>query len=422
MSLMFPHATTGPSSRLARYDFIDSLRGLAFLGVLLHHAAPRVPGLNPTVARFANEGHEGVELFFLASALTLFLSLDSRRRSERRPIRNFFIRRFFRIAPLFYIGALFYHGYDRSMTGGSGAGGSSLGCILTTLVFLNGWSVPWINRLVPGGWSIAVEMNFYLLVPWLFRKLRGLRDAAQLAFAALLVGGAASSGIRWTLHRWSAGASPADVAGFSWYWLPTQFPIFCLGFVLFFILRPILKGGETDGPARPSPRLLLLLAAYLVASVTFSETALYLGHFLFGIAFLALAWSLALHPTRWLVNPVTRYVGKVSFSAYLSHFAVLDLVEWGLLGHWPAFTSHRPEVQFAALLATCAALTVLVSTLTYRLIEVPGQDLGRALIAFLEARATSRQDVHSRPAMAMLTNDERLPPASIVSSDSVAGP
>ena len=72
------------------------------------------------------------------------------------------------------------------MTGVLGPGGSSIGGILATLAFVNGRSVDWITRLVPGGWSIAVEMNFYLLVPWMFRRLRGVRDAIQLVFAALM--------------------------------------------------------------------------------------------------------------------------------------------------------------------------------------------------------------------------------------------
>ena len=99
------HPTTAAQPVLAHFDFIDALRGLAFLGVLVHHAVARIPHLNSSVVRVAEQGHEGVELFFLVSALTLFFSLDSRRRSERRPTLNFFIRRFFRIAPLFYIGA-----------------------------------------------------------------------------------------------------------------------------------------------------------------------------------------------------------------------------------------------------------------------------------------------------------------------------
>jgi peptidoglycan/LPS O-acetylase OafA/YrhL len=286
---------------------------------------------------------------------------------------------------------------------------------------VNGWSVDWINRLVPGGWSIAVEMNFYLMVPWLFGKLRGVRDATQLAFAALIGGAGASFAVKLLLNRSYGGGSTENIGRFVWYWLPTQFPIFCLGFVLFFVIRPVLKGtGGRAGSPQPNPRFLLLLAVYLLASVTFSDTALYLGHVLFGIAFLLLAWSLALHPAPWLVNPITQHMGKVSFSAYLSHFAVLDLVERGLAGHVPSFAALGPDVQFAAFVAVCTALTVAVSTITYRLIEVPGQEFGRSLIRSLEARETLNEQTRHHRDEVMHAVDERPSVSAVIASSEPA--
>ncbi len=376
-----------PRDAPRKYAFIDALRGLAFVGVLLHHAAPRVPGVNARVADVLEQGNEGVQLFFIMSALTLFLSLDSRRRTETRPVMNFFIRRFFRIAPLFYAGAVFYYGFDRAVTGGKGPGGSSLGCILSTLTFTNGWSVDWINRLVPGGWSIAVEMNFYLLVPWLYRRFRNARNAAAAAFAALIAGGAASVAARALLTGALGPGSGEAVGLFTWYWLPAQLPIFLAGVFLYFLLRPLLEDGpDAPGVARPHAGLLLAMAAYLVIALGLSKTSLYLGHGLFAVAFVLLAWSLALRPNPWLVNRVTCYLGTVSFSGYLSHFAVLDLTDRGFRGlPARALEGVSPFLRLVVFVAATLAGTVLVSTLTYRLIEVPGQALGRRLIRRMEA-------------------------------------
>ena len=83
-----------------KYAFIDALQGLAFLGVVACHLKPYVPGLPPRLATLLENGDKGVQLFFMVSALTLFLSLDTRGATDTRPTLAFLLRRFFRIAPL----------------------------------------------------------------------------------------------------------------------------------------------------------------------------------------------------------------------------------------------------------------------------------------------------------------------------------
>ncbi|HEY9657997.1 MAG TPA: acyltransferase family protein [Allocoleopsis sp.] len=78
---------------------IDSLRGIAILLVILVHTSKSVEGLSFPISAISNYGQMGVQLFFIVSAYTLCLSME-RRREERLKEVNFFIRRFFRIAPL----------------------------------------------------------------------------------------------------------------------------------------------------------------------------------------------------------------------------------------------------------------------------------------------------------------------------------
>jgi peptidoglycan/LPS O-acetylase OafA/YrhL len=262
-----------------------------------------------------------------------------------------------------------------------------LGCVLTTLTFTNGWNGRWINRIVPGGWSIAVEMNFYLLVPFLFRVVRDRRAALIGTFAAL--GGAAASAFAVGLARRLLGPEWDGVfRGLPGFWLPFQMPIFFLGFTLFYLLKPTLRGGDEGGPSRVADGWLMLgLSVYLMVATSFSTTNLYLGHMLFGIAFLLLGWSLCLYPNPLLVNRAMCHLGKVSYSAYLTHFAVLDLVlgatrhpSLGRVGSVP------PTARFLIELILVVACTTAVSTVTHHLIEVPGINAGRKLIRAIEAR------------------------------------
>src|SRR5690606_37748745 len=91
-----------------KYAYIDALRGLAVLGVILVHCGQRAD-LLPWIRSITDQGARGVQLFFILSALTLFLSMEHRSSAGKIEKKEyFFIRRFFRIAPMFYVAAFFY--------------------------------------------------------------------------------------------------------------------------------------------------------------------------------------------------------------------------------------------------------------------------------------------------------------------------
>lgn len=91
---------------LKRFDFIDALRGFAVLGVVMVHTGQYIPDLPSWFRNITDNGAYGVQLFFILSAFTLYLSMEKRGQLGDSNL-NFFIRRYFRIAPLFYL-ALFF--------------------------------------------------------------------------------------------------------------------------------------------------------------------------------------------------------------------------------------------------------------------------------------------------------------------------
>src|SRR5437870_5372237 len=80
--------------------FIDVLRGIAILMVVVVHTSLSVPALSPKIRNVAAFGQMGVQLFFLVSAYTLARSLTLRS-DESSGLARYFIRRWFRIAPLY---------------------------------------------------------------------------------------------------------------------------------------------------------------------------------------------------------------------------------------------------------------------------------------------------------------------------------
>ncbi|MCB2406626.1 acyltransferase family protein [Hymenobacter lucidus] len=364
-----------------KYDYIDALRGVAVLAVLLVHCA--LFGTNtpdhPLFAAAVQQGARGVQLFYVLSALTLFLSMGSRASQERHPTLNFFLRRFFRIAPLFYCAILYYLWQDgwgpRTWLGN--APGVTAAQVLATATFSNGWNPRWINSIVPGGWSIAVEMSFYLILPLLFLYADSLKRALTLTVITTLV---AVAFVLW-MGRHPLIPEAQLWTDFIFLAFPTQLPVFAMGIVLFFLLRA--PAGPTLGPDPTRAWLLLLTVGLLLARFVFAD--LVPNYLCIGVAFVLLTYALSLYPVRLLVNSFTIYAGKISYSMYLTHFAVLHAMQqFHLTDLLPQPGLGTGLLNYAVRYLTLLALDVLVATVTYHLIEKPGMALGKRLIGALE--------------------------------------
>ena len=90
-------------------------------------------------------------------------------------------------------------------------------------------------------------------------------------------------------------------------------------------------------------------------------------------------------PTKVLVNAVTRYLGDISYSGYLVHFAVLDIGE-RVLRHFLTGVTRHPLAHLALLYAGVVLGSIVAATAMHRLVEEPARRAGRLLIAGLEKR------------------------------------
>lgn len=170
-----------------KLNWIDAIRGYAVLGVLCVHSL--MGSKDVLLQNFWGLGAKGVQLFYMASAFTLFYSYYNRKDNEVHIIENFFTRRFFRIAPMFYLAIFYYliqdwgvlypeHDY-RNITVLS---------IMSHFTFLHGLSPYWQDSVVPGGWSVGVEFIFYLLCPFLFIWIDNKYRATMLYILAIYIG------------------------------------------------------------------------------------------------------------------------------------------------------------------------------------------------------------------------------------------
>jgi len=179
-----------------KLNYVDSIRGIAILMVVLVHTGQKITGLGTLPFILVKYGQMGVQLFFFASAYTLCLSA-SNRSNEKSSLSKYTIRRYFRIAPLYYIGILLYflialiEGYNK--TGVLSIPIKySLSNLASNVLFLNGFYSPGNNNIVPGGWSIGTEMAFYVVFPFLFSlskkvSIKNIKGFLLWVFSGLII-------------------------------------------------------------------------------------------------------------------------------------------------------------------------------------------------------------------------------------------
>jgi peptidoglycan/LPS O-acetylase OafA/YrhL len=300
-----------------KLSYIDVLRGIAIILVItVHHGM--LFGQLPLIHSISGFGQMGVQLFFVASAYTLCLSASRR----REPLRNFYIRRLFRIAPLYYfaIGLYAIVAYTQAAFGGvDRTADYSLLNIASNLLFLHGLVPSANNSVVPGGWSIATEMMFYAIFPLLFRALSRWSKLLKGWLPWAAVGGAFAANliaqllIIAVLHR-----SGIANNSFLYYSLLNQLPVFLVGMALYFGQSHVVVIRDTA----------LMLAAGIACVICIKlpgHIGAILAPLLAGVCF-AFLFGLVRHLTRGV--GVLARVGEASYSMYVVHF----IYAWWLTG------------------------------------------------------------------------------------------
>ena len=368
-------------------DYLDSLRGIAVLGVVMVHASIGADGflkMYTPLRWIAFTGQRGVALFFVVSAFTLFLSFDHRRH-DHRPVVNFFLRRWFRLAPMFYLAIAITRAYIPKFAG-------TVGQNVLAVFFLHGLSPAAIGVSAVGSWSIADEALFYLCLPFLFSQIKTLRASVEWLILGSFFGFVLQ--VLLTLH------SPQNGEFFQFLSISAEFPVFLQGICAYFIWKEKILVVESLSHRRQISVLLLLAAVLLYTLLLpFSNWKLYPST----VVCMLLLLALSSFPWPFFVNRVTRFLGKISYSVYLLHFTV---VIWLQKRTAELIITHpqwnMPHAQFVASFAIVLLFTIPVATATWRWIEEPGVAAGRRVIAYFEAHSMQQQFQSKEPVQAEL--------------------
>ncbi|GGX55383.1 acyltransferase [Tateyamaria omphalii] len=359
-----------PIDTRTRVHGLDALRGLAATGVVVTHAV----FIHPLGVEFnrwyADYFSMGVPLFFIVSAMSMSLAY-----SDGIGLRNAFsyaLRRFLRIAPLFYLllAAWLHVGIERDAA-----------AFWQNITFTFGFFSENQISLVPAGWSIGVEVIFYLLFPILaiFRSIWAAVAMTVIAFGAAY------------FVNYTVAVPQPDY--FFWTHFGTNAPYFALGFLAYEIYRRVPeKQYQNAGLFCLTGGLTTLVLSFLYGPTLSAELvsiepvplSLIAG---WGTGFALLALSQALFPVRALVNRGSTYLGKISYSVYLLH----PLIIWvSFITPWAA--AYAPDGNWVVPFVSAATLALVlpIAAISFHVFENPFIRLARNLTR--KKRAAPQRD------------------------------
>jgi peptidoglycan/LPS O-acetylase OafA/YrhL len=303
-----------------RIPELDGIRAIAIWMVLLMHVFNGFPApkgslsfLPHPVRLIIDHGWFGVDLFFLLSGFLITgILLDSKERPHY--FKNFYVRRFLRIMPLYFAVVLVWSFCYR---------GHGLYFILSSFFGANLYTL--FHTQAPRGpgvlWSLAVEEHFYLCWPAIVYLLN--RRKLLILCVALFVG----CPILRAIYA-AKGMDPAVIYLLTWFrldglaggaalaiWARSEYterrPAWVLVAGIVAALGAITVVGSAFG----------LSGTKTVASVALRYTQAYL---FFGAFFVLTLMYVDSKWTYWLRTPFMELTGAFSYCLYLVHHSLGD--------------------------------------------------------------------------------------------------
>ncbi|MDP4029388.1 MAG: acyltransferase [Gallionella sp.] len=357
---------------------LHGLRGIAAVAIVLYHLAHLANVAVPTYFSFiASEFSYAVHLFFVLSAFSLMHSTEHTMHRTAW-VNEYFIKRFFRIAPLYYAimaGMILWPVIIKSH-----AVAFDIPTILLNLTFTFGFA-PW-SGIVWAGWTVGVEMLFYAIFPMLLLTVRSTSGTFFLVIISIVVAYAA----RVSLHEHFAHTYSMYKYNWAYFSFASNICFFAMGMYAFRLARPYKQASHNIQKIVPIFCLTLLGILLLTDLENPLQKIWEADLLLWGAGFAALCIWQSDRPSLWSANWLFEYLGERSYSIYLLHPVVIVLLKGQIQWIYNALVPHMGAYAYFV----CALLLLMsllaIAELTYRMIEIPGIHLGKMIITRTRVR------------------------------------
>lgn len=343
-----------------RLAFIDTLRGIAVLCVLIQHVLEQIVLTGQTgayegvlhglIGYYFNFGRYGVVLFFFVSGFVVPYSFPN----STAPVRDFAVSRFFRLYPMYWLSIVL----ALAILPTTEAKVFPAWQVLVNLtMFQNLFGLP---NMVVAHWTLAIELIFYIGCVVLFAAGLLRRSTAVFGIVVLI----SCAGIllpmlfeqrivsrllevALNIDAMLIGKITRDTLigrKLRWWHVAVSLGLHC---VFAMVIFKRLYGGDYEGNFFHSYSI---ASAYILAGFTFVVFASYGDR---------------------LASRSLTFVGMISYSVYLMQVYVLTLAE-----HYLGVGGHLP--QWMVFAAVVFSVTLLVSWVSYYAIEKPAVAYGRS--------------------------------------------
>jgi peptidoglycan/LPS O-acetylase OafA/YrhL len=376
------------NSTSKRIACLDGIRGVAALWVLIGHALLLSGRLIPVVS----QPDLGVDLFIMLSGFLMVYHYQTEPWSDRATTLSFWTRRFFRIAPLYYVAlaAAVILGptlFEARNTVDALRGAApqqafryidgSFENVLLHVSFLFGAIPSYAFRTPLPDWSLGLEMQFYFLFPLMMLAVP--RFGWARAAAAIVVTGLLLAAVLRLAHVQFPMPS----------FLPLKMQVFMCGMLCAASLK-----------ARPRFGLLALAASVVLIAIPIGGS-----HSLERLAvrevMVICFFAVILHDwiggwlggilrrvATLLGSPPFHWAGELSYSVYLIHLLVMIPVTAYV---WTTYGNLGGSLRSLIVVAIVAPITYALSFVTFTQIERRGNRLGAAILKELGVRAKERK-------------------------------
>ena len=361
------------------YPGLEILRGIAACLVVLHHAYD-LSGRHSSSMGWLLEsfGSMGVIIFFVLSAFLLSTSLLL---DKQKSILNFYIRRFFRIAPAYYfmlIVVYIFFAAPSNIYSRQGFWQS-----IANLLFLQHFSPDTVSNLNVNGalWTLSVEALLYLILPLL---VFFVTKNSWIAFALMLITGYAyrmivRGGLLNEIYFHKSNLQ-ANQKIYLQQQFPGWIPVFAAGIFIAVIRLRYKSTRKLQMPSWLFP--VLFIPAIMVSRLIFRSsqpTSWWFTNYdlLMGLSVAVMVYVISGYSevSGSQISKLGLYLGKRSYGIYLWHFPILLSV----YGSSPQEANHVHFILWERLIVAFFVIA-LFGEISFKLIEIPLIAKGKLLV------------------------------------------